>query len=271
MPTIHPTAIVAPEVVLASDVQIGPFCIVSGKVTLGAGVQLLSHVNISGPVEIGAGTMVYPGAAIGFPGQDFKFKIGMPTAGVKIGAGCLLREHITIHAATKEQGATTLGDRVFMMVNSHVGHDCRIGDDVILVNNVACGGHSEVHQKAIISGGTVVHQFNRVGKFAMVSGGSAFSQDVPPFCIGWGRNTLRGVNVVGMRRNGYSASDINAVREAFRELLRSGMPKAELIEKLRQDGRNHTPLLDLADFIETSKRGVAAPPRGRDSDGEMVE
>ncbi len=261
MPTIHPTAIVSPEAVLADDVVIGPYCIISGNCTLGAGVNLISHVCIYGPAEIGAGTTVYPNASLGFPAQDFKFKLGMPTGGIKIGEHCLIREHATIHAATKPDIPTIIGDRVFLMVNAHVGHDSVISNDVILVNNTCCAGHTHVHTKAIVSGGSVIHQFNRVGKFAMVSGLTVVTMDIPPFCIAYGRHTLAGINIIGMRRNGFSQPDIQAVRTAYKEILRDGMPRTEAVEILRERGKAHAPLLDIADFIETSKRGVATGER----------
>ena len=225
---------------------------------------MVSHVYINGPADIGDKTIIYPNASLGFPAQDFKFTLGMPTGGIKVGKGCLIREHVTIHAATRPDVATRVGDRVFLMVNSHVGHDATISDDAILVNNVACGGHTEVHTKAIVSGGTVIHQFNRVGKFAMVSGLSVVSLDIPPFCLAYGRHILGGVNIIGMRRNGFSREDITAVRTAYKELLRGGVPKTEAIAILRERGNVHAPLNDIADFLETSKRGVAAGIRKHD-------
>ena len=271
MPNIHPTAIVSKDAVLADDVTIGPFCIISGHCTLGSGVNLISHVCLYGPAEIGAGTTIYPNAVLGFPAQDFKFKLGMPTGGIKIGANCIIREHATIHAATKPDVPTTISDRVFLMVNSHVGHDAIISNDAILVNNVCCAGHTQVHTKAIVSGNTVIHQFNRVGKFAMVSGCAVVTLDIPPFCLAYGRHTLAGINIIGMRRNGYSQPDIQAVRTAYKEILRDGMPRTEAVEILRERGKLHAPLLDIADFIETSKRGIAVGERKRGASNSEPE
>lgn len=261
MPKIHATAVVSKEAILADDVEIGPFCILDGRVTLGAGVRLLSHVNLFGPIEIGSETIVYPGACLGFPAQDFKFKPGMPTNGVKIGSGCIIREHVTVHAATKPERPTLIGDRVFMMVNSHAGHDARVHDDVVLVNGSLLAGHSEVESKAIVSGNVAVHQFNRVGRFAMVSGGSVISLDVPPFGIITGRNILRGVNVIGMRRNGFSAKDINIVRRAFREYLIKPCLREESLAGLRAGAAECPALEEIAVFIEKSKRGMARGTR----------
>lgn len=261
MPKIHATAFVSKESVLADDVEIGPFCILDGKVTLGAGVRLISHVNLFGPIEIGSGTIVYPGACLGFPAQDFKFKPGMPTTGVKIGSGCIIREHVTVHAATKPERPTLIGDRVFMMVNSHAGHDAWVHDDVVLVNGSLLAGHTEVETRAIISGNVAVHQFNRVGKLAMISGLSVISLDAPPFGIITGRNTLRGVNIVGMRRNGYSSKEINAVRRAYREYLIKPCLREESLAGLRAGAAECPALEEIAVFIEKSKRGIARGTR----------
>lgn len=261
MPKIHPSAIVSKESVLAEDVDIGPGCVLEGAVTLAAGVRLIGNVYLSGPVSIGAGTLVYPGACLGFPAQDFKFKPGMETRGVQIGSGCIIREHVTVHAATKPERPTMIGDRVFMMANSHAGHDSLVHDDVILVNGSLLAGHSEVESRAIVSGNVAVHQFNRVGRFAMVSGGSVISLDAPPFGIITGRNILRGVNVIGMRRNGYSAKDINIVRRAFREYLIKPCLREESLAGLRAGAAECPALEEIAVFIEKSKRGMARGTR----------
>jgi UDP-N-acetylglucosamine acyltransferase len=266
MPKIHASAIVSKESVLADDVEIGPFCILDGKVNLGAGVRLMSHVNLAGPIEIGSGTIVYPGACLGFPGQDFKFKPGMETPGVKIGSGCILREHVTVHAATKPERSTTIGDRVFMMANSHAGHDARVHDDVILVNGSLLAGHSEVMSKAILSGNVAVHQFNRVGRFAMLSGGTVTALDIPPFAIATGRGEIRSVNVVGMRRNGFAKEEINAVRQAYREVLFVPHSREVTLAYLDELGVKFPALAEIATFIRASKRGLARGPRSGQED-----
>ncbi len=181
MPVIHPTASVAPGAELADDVEIGPYCTVSGQSRLAAGVKLIGHVYLSGPVTIGEGTTVYPFVCIGFPPQDVKFKLGDKTAGVVIGKQGLIREHATIHAASNDHTPTTVGDKIFMMVNTHLGHDARVGNGVVMVNNSAVGGHGQLHDNVTLGGGALVHQFCRVGRLAMMSGGIAVSVDVPPF------------------------------------------------------------------------------------------
>ncbi|MEX2218772.1 MAG: acyl-ACP--UDP-N-acetylglucosamine O-acyltransferase [Phycisphaerales bacterium] len=263
--SIHPTASVDPTCELAGGVEIGPACILSGTVKLAKGVRLIGHVYLSGPCTIGEGTIIYPFACIGFPGQDVKFKPGDPTAGVVVGTNGIIREHATIHAATNTHTPTTVGDRIFMMVNSHLGHDATVGNNVVMVNNSAVGGHGKLYDNSTLGGGALVHQFNRVGRFAFVSGGVAVSSDVPPFCIADDRNRLAGLNVIGLRRNGFTREQISALREAFRELLRSSVPKDEIIRTLRERGGSCPPLLELAEFVETAKRpicvGSGRPPR----------
>jgi UDP-N-acetylglucosamine acyltransferase len=259
--TIHPSAIVDPAAELGDGVEIGPFCIISGAVKLGARVRLISHVTIHGPATIGEGTTLYPGVCIGMLPQDYKFKPGMATAGVVIGNDCLIREHVTIHAASKEPGQgppTTLGDRVFMMVNSHAGHDTKIGNDVILVNGVLLAGHTEIGDKATLSGAVAVHQFARVGRLAFASGLSAVARDLPPFCIAAERNQMKGINAVGLRRSGMPREHITALRAAFREAFRVSRTRPEQIEVLRALGRDCPPVMEMADFVAASKRGLLA-------------
>jgi len=229
-------------------------------------VSVIGHVYIEGPCSIGEGTTVFPFACIGFPGQDVKFKPGDPTAGVVIGKHGIIREHVTIHAATKPEAPTSVGDRVFMMVNSHVGHDGAVGDNVVMVNGAAIGGHARLMDNCTMGGGAMLHQFNRVGRFAFISGTAALSCDVPPFCIAEGRNRLAGINRIGLRRNGFSPADVSALRHAFRELFRNPVPREEMTRVLRERGQECPPLLEMAEFIAgVGKRslavGVGRPPR----------
>ena len=257
MPTIHPTAILEGEIELADDAEIGPYCVLSGPVSLGAGVRLIAHVNLQGPIRIGSGTIVYPNASLGFEPQDYKFLPGSPTAGVEIGSDCLIREHVTVHAATSLEKPTSIGNHVFMMVNSHAGHDAAVHDDVILVNNVALAGHSQVHPKAIMSGGVLVHQFARIGKMAMVSGGALATVDVLPYCMAVGRGSVVGLNLVGLRRSGMSHDEINTLRRVYSQVLRHNPPRDELIEMLAEHAQDSPAVQDMHDFVLGSKRTIA--------------
>lgn len=261
MAKVHPTAIIGPEANLAPDVSIGPWCIVEGRVRLGAGVTLVAHVHLCGPLEIGAGTTLYPGACIGLPPQDVKFKPGDPTAGVVIGANCIIREHVTVHAATKIDVPTRVGDNVFMMVNTHLGHDARVGNRVVLVNNTALAGHSSVDDQATLSGAVLVHQFTRIGRLAFISGGAPVPSDVPPFCVSAGRDSLAGINRVGMRRAGMERAEIDAVWHAFRTLLARTTPRDELIAGLDAIGESSPAVREMAAFVRAAgRRSIMAPP-----------
>ncbi|MEK6703313.1 MAG: acyl-ACP--UDP-N-acetylglucosamine O-acyltransferase [Planctomycetota bacterium] len=266
MPVIHPSAIVSPHAQLAQNVEIGPGCIVqasaSAPVHLAPGVRLIANVILQGPLSIGENTTVYPNACLGLPAQDFKFSIGSPTAGVKIGAGCLIREGVTVHAATKPDIPTTIGDRVMMMVNSHAGHDAFVSNDVILANGALLAGHSHIGERANISGNCAIHQFNRVGRLAFVSGGVALSTDVPPFCVSAGRNRLHAVNLVGMRRNGLPREHITQVRWAFNQAFRRSLPRDEMLAKLLELGKDCPPVMEMHQFVLDAKRPIS-PGLGR--------
>ncbi|MCL4220452.1 MAG: acyl-ACP--UDP-N-acetylglucosamine O-acyltransferase [Phycisphaerales bacterium] len=262
MSSVHPSASVGSEVQLGEGVEIGPRCEIDGPVTLGAGVRLLGNIYLRGPVTIGAGTIIYPFACIGFPGQDVKFKPGDPTPGVVIGENCTLREHITIHAATRPEHPTTIGNRVFMMVNAHVGHDAIVGNDVIMVNNSCLAGHTVVYDRVTMSGLTAVHQFCRVGRFAFLSGGAVASCEVPPFATISHRNIIGSINVVGMRRNGFDNAEITAVRQAYRQAFHGKtLTRAQLLEVLDGMGVHSKAVAELAEFVRTAKRPLCRMPR----------
>lgn len=258
---IHPSAHVDPDAHLAQGVVVGPRCHVGPGVRLGPSVRLINSVHIEGPATIGDGTIIYPFAAIGMPGQDFKFAPGDPTPGVAIGSGCVIREHVTIHAATQNERPTTIGNKCYFMVASHVGHDCLVGNDVILVNNALLAGHVTVGDKATLSGNTAIHQHARVGHLAFISGGVATTMDVPPFCLCDQINTTSGLNLVGLRRNNIPKESIEALRYAFRTVIAKSLPRAEARQKLNELGQNDAYVQQLADFIAQSKRGI-----GRGSD-----
>ncbi|MBZ0173304.1 MAG: acyl-ACP--UDP-N-acetylglucosamine O-acyltransferase, partial [Phycisphaerales bacterium] len=217
---IHPTSIVSDEARLAPGVTVGPRCTIEGPVVLGEGVTLISDVQIHGDTRIGAGSTVYPYACIGFGPQHVKIKPGDPIGGVRIGAGAVVREHATVHASMYPDKLTVIGDRFYLMVTGHVGHDCILGDDVIVCNAALLGGHCEIADRVYISGNVVVHQFCRVGRGAMLAGGAGCNADVPPYCTLVENNMLGGLNLVGMRRAGVPREDITIARKAYREAFR---------------------------------------------------
>jgi UDP-N-acetylglucosamine acyltransferase len=276
MPTIHHSAVIDPQATLGEGVIIGPNCVVVGAVNLGQGVELLANVFLQGPLTIGPRTRIWPGASIGTDPQDYKVKPGFPTAGVTIGADCLLREGVTIHSATKADVPTRIGDRVFMMVNSHAGHDAHVSDDVVIVNGSMLAGHTFVGPKVNISGNSALHQFCRVGKGAMLSGGSAISTDVPPYCVTVGRNALAGLNLVGMRRSGVPREHITLTREAYRKVFRANAPRSEMIALLTEYAASGAqPVIDMLDFVTSGKKPICPyrpqPSRsGLQEDGDLA-
>jgi UDP-N-acetylglucosamine acyltransferase len=267
MPKIHPSAIVEKSVQLHESVEIGPWCHVSGNVQLGAGVRLVGNVYIQGPVTVGEGTVIYPFACIGFEPQDVKFKPGMPTGGVQIGVNCMIREHVTIHCATKPDVPTTVGDRAFMMVNSHIGHDGRIGNDVTMVNASVIGGHAQIADRVLLGGNSAIHQFVRVGRLAMIGGDSSSSLDVPPFLVGANRNNLAGINLIGMRRSGMDRNDITAVREAYRSVFKPGLMREQMLARLAELGKGSPAVMEMHEFVRTAKRPLLAHASSRDLSG----
>jgi UDP-N-acetylglucosamine acyltransferase len=268
MPSIHPTAIVDPACQLADDAVIGPYSILSGAVTLGPGARLIGSNYLQGPVSIGARTILYPFACIGYAPQDYKFGPGSVTAGVVIGRDCLIREHATVHASTKPDVPTRVGDRVFLMCSTHVAHDARVGDRVVMVNGSGIAGHGEISDDVTLGGNAVIHQFCRIGRMVMMSGDCAVNLDVPPFCVVSERNRIGGLNLVGLRRAGVPREQITALRRAFSDLLYTPMPREQLVSQLRERGGDGAcpPMMEMAEFIAGSKRGITPgfgkPARG---------
>ncbi len=219
---IDPLARVAEGAQLGQDVRIGPFCTVGPHAELGDGVELVSHAVVEGHTRIGARTVLRPFAVVGGPPQSLSYK-GQPTR-VEIGEDGYIGDHATVNRATAEgHGFTRVGHHVFMMINSHVGHDCTVGDHVVFANNAVLGGHCEIGNRVFLGGQCAVHQFTRIGDFAMVGGLSGAKDDLIPFGMSFGANgvtaELIGLNVVGLKRNGFSRSDLLAVRACYQALF----------------------------------------------------
>src|SRR5919201_6883297 len=219
MTAVDPTARVADSAVLGNDVSVGPYCVVGPHVTLGDGVRLVAHVHITGNTSVGERTVIYPFASLGTPPQSVKYR-GGPTRLV-VGADCDIREGVTINTGTEDGGGLTeVGARCFFLAGSHVGHDCRVGNDVTLANNAVLGGHVTTGDYVSLGGHAAVHQFVRIGESAMISGVSGVAGDVIPFALAIGqRAVLDGLNVVGLRRRGFGRADIHRLRQAYRALF----------------------------------------------------
>lgn len=216
---IDPTARLADGALIADDVEIGPYCTIGPQVELRAGVRLLSHVNLSGVTVVGERTVIYPFASLGTSPQSNAYRGGATR--LMVGVDCRIREGVTISTGSEDGGGvTSVGDRCFLMANSHVAHDCNIGDDVTFANNAVLAGHVQVGNHVFLGGNTAVHQFVRIGESAMLGGGSGIGGDVMPFGFAFGfRAGLVGLNIVGLKRRGYSRDDLHRLRRAYRMLF----------------------------------------------------
>lgn len=217
---IHALAVVAPGAAIGPGVRVGPFCTVGPEAVLEAGVELVSHVAVEGRTLLREGARLFPFSSVGLPPQDLKYR-GEPT-GCEIGPRTQLREHVTVHrGSVGGDGVTRVGADCLLMACAHVGHDCRLGDRVILANNVMLGGHVQVGEQCFLGGGAAIHQFVRVGRQAMVGGLAGVTNDIPPFGNVFGLPArLVGLNAVGLRRRGFSRDNLHRLRAAFRLLFR---------------------------------------------------
>jgi UDP-N-acetylglucosamine acyltransferase len=250
---IHNLAIVDKNSQIAKDADIGPYAIVEPGVKIGAGVKIWPHAYICGGTEIGDGTEVHMGAVLGHAPQDLAYKGG--DTKLVIGKRNVIREYATVHRGTKDSSATVLGDENYLMALSHVGHNCEIGNRVILANCALLGGYVKVEDGAFISGNVAVHQFCRIGTLAMIGGFSGVNKDVPPYMLLRGPSIIRSVNLVGLRRAKIPPEAIRKIKEAFRLLYRANLNISQAIEEMRKLGPSKE-LEDIIKFIETSKRGI---------------
>jgi len=253
---IHPTAVISPQAHLGAEVTIGPYCVIEANVSLGDRCKLHSHVVIHGHSEIGSENEFFPFAAIGTKSQDLKYA-GEPTSLV-IGDRNVFRENTTVHRGTQEDSPTRVGSDNLCLAYSHIAHDCRVGDHIILSNNGTLAGHVTVGNYAIISGLTAVHQFCRVGEHSITGGVSKIVQDIPPFTIADGNPaSIRGINQVGLQRRGFSDEDIRALRTAYKKLfLKKDLNLAKAIEAIDPSLGENPKVGQLLTFIESSERGV---------------
>jgi UDP-N-acetylglucosamine acyltransferase len=255
---IHPTAIVDPRAEIDSSAEVGPFAVIEGRARVGARTRIHAHAVITGGAEIGADNRVHAGAVLGDVPQDVAFT-GAESF-LRIGDGNVFRENSTIHRGTKPESETRIGDRNYFMQNSHVAHNCRIGDDAIVAGGAMLSGYVELGDRGFVSGNCVVHQFVRIGRLALLRGLSRTSRDVPPFCIMDGTHTVRALNLVGLRRAGISAPAIRAIRDAFKILFLRPRNLTRALAELER-GPLSAEVVELVEFIRTSRRGVCFGPR----------
>ncbi|MGH7276507.1 MAG: acyl-ACP--UDP-N-acetylglucosamine O-acyltransferase [Candidatus Rokuibacteriota bacterium] len=258
---VHPTALVDAAARLHPGVRIGAFSIVGPEVTLAADAEVGHHVVLEGRVEIGAGAKIGHGSVLGGKPQDLKYREGTPS-GVRIGAGTVLREYVTIHRATHPEGWTEIGEGCLIMAMSHVAHDCRVGDGAIIINYAGITGHCEIGERATIGGLSGIVPFTRVGAFAYVGGFSKVTADVPPYMLADGIPVAaHGVNVVGLRRAGMPAAERRLLQDAYRLLYRSGLTPQSAVERIRRELDPIPPIARLLEFIAGSRRGICGPPQ----------
>ena len=259
---IHPTALVDASAELGNGVEVGPYAIIEGGVCVGEGTRILAHACLCRGTTTGAECQIHFGAVIGHAPQDLSFK-GEPTR-VLLGDRVVVRENATVHRATQPEKPTTVGDGSFLMVGSHVAHDCQLGRNVILANGAQLAGHVEVGDGAFVSGNVVIHQFVRVGRLVILSGGSRFGMDVPPYLIGDGVNAVTSLNAVGLRRSKDLDTEARAqIKAAYKVLYRSGLALKEALARLKAEF-DHPAVKHWVEFFEhPTKRGFCHYKAGR--------
>lgn len=272
MTEIHPTAAVSPGAKIGAGCKIGPGCVIGPDAVLEDGVELVAHVIVDGHTRLGSGVKVFPFATIGMAPQDLKYK-NEPTR-CDIGARTQIREHATIHrGSVGGEGVTRVGADCLIMAVAHVAHDCQLADRVILANNVMLGGHVEIADTVFVGGGTAIHQFVRIGRQAVIGGMSGIEADVIPFGSAMGnRARLIGLNLIGLKRRGFSRPEIHALRGAFRLLFREPGVFSDRIAEAAQRWPEDKQVAEVLHFIRnTSRRGLCKAGRGADDHDDDSE
>ncbi len=252
--SIHPTAVIDKRAELDSTVEVGPYAVIDGSVQIAAGTKVMAHAHISGDkTVIGKNNQIHIGAVIGHFPQHLAYD-GSPR-GLEIGNNNIFREYVTIHRAFEEDHPTRIGDDCFLMGGSHVAHDCQLGNGVIIANYSMLGGHAVLQDGVNISGGCAVHQHTRVGRFAMLQGGAMIGKDLAPFMLASGKNKVRAINAIGLKRAGFNIAARKAIKNAFKVLIRDGNSIPKSVEILSA-GQPCDEVREILDFIATSKRGI---------------
>jgi len=252
---IHSTAIIDPKAELASDVEVGPYSIVGEGARIGKGTVIGPHVVIAAHTDIGENNKIYHGASLGGDPQDISYKDEKTF--VRIGNGNTIREYVTIHRATRDGEATTLGDNNFFMAYTHAGHDCRVGNNIIITNCTALAGHVIVEDFAVLSGYVGIHQFVRIGTMAMVGGLARITQDILPYTLVEGNPAkTHGLNSVGLRRRGIDSETRTELKRAYKILCRSGLSIDKAVAKVESEIEQKKEVAHLIKFAKASKRGI---------------
>jgi UDP-N-acetylglucosamine acyltransferase len=263
---VHPTAIVDKDAKLGPGVRVGPYCLIGAGVELGEACELISHAVVVGRTTIGARARIFPFASIGHQPQDLKYK--GETSTLSVGSDCIIREGVTMNPGTAGGGSvTTVGHKCAFLANSHVGHDCHVGNGVIFSNNVMLAGHCMVGDFAILGGGAAVIQFARVGAHSFLGGMSGLENDLIPYGMAVGnRAYLSGLNIVGLQRRGFSREQIHALRRAYRLLFAAEGTLMERVEDVAVEFKDNPIVAEIVDFIRAGgKRSICTPSASADS------
>jgi UDP-N-acetylglucosamine acyltransferase len=256
---IHKSSVIDKNAKISNNVKIGPFCYVGPNVELSENVELISNVHIEGETKIGQGTKIFPFASIGTQPQDLKFKNEKNS--LLIGEKNIIREYVTINPGTLGGGSkTVVGNNCLLMISSHIAHDCNIGNDVIIANNVPLGGHVTIEDGVVIGGNSAVQQFTRIGEMAMIGGMTGVLHDVIPYGLSTGnRNSLQGLNLIGLRRAKFENKDILGLSEAYKEIFASKNIN-ENLSKLNGSFQKNPLVKNVIDFItKDKKRSICTP------------
>jgi len=257
VPDVHASAVVDPRASLADGVVVGPFAVVGPDVELAEGVELGAQAHVTGRTRVGARTRIFPFAVVGEQPMDKKF--AGEVSYLEIGCDNVIREHATVHVGTEKGGGTTrIGDDNLIMNGAHVAHDVQVGSHTILASFAGCAGHVEVGDHAVLGAYTGVHQYARIGESVMTAANTMLAQDAPPFALMAGdRAHLAGINVVGLKRRGFSPEARRAIKHAYHVLFSSKLPIAEGLKRLADEGEPTAEVARLVRFLETSQRGIA--------------
>ncbi len=256
---IDKTSIIDKNAKISKNVKIGPYTIIGPDVEISENVEIHSHVNITGNTKIGEGTKIFPFASIGTAPQDLKFK-GEKT-NLIIGKKNIIREYVTINPGTDSGGGLTIvGDNCLLMICSHIAHDCKVGNNVVIANNVPLGGHAIIEDGVIIGGNSAVQQFTRIGRLAMIGGMTGVLKDVIPFGLSFGnRNYLKGINLIGLRRNKYDNKEIIELGETYKKIFSPGN-LFENVKKINNEYKNNNLVKEVTSFIlKDKKRPICSP------------
>jgi UDP-N-acetylglucosamine acyltransferase len=253
---IHPTAVIAPDAVLADGVEVGPYSVIGPGVEIGRGTRVGPHVVIEGPTRIGDGNRIFQFASVGADPQDKKYR--GEVSRLEIGDRNVIRECVTLHRGTaQDKSVTRIGDDNLFMAYAHVAHDCVIGNQCILANNATLGGHVRLDDWVIMGGLSAIHQFGRVGAHAFIANNAAVTRDVPPFVMAVGQPAdAHSINAEGLKRRGFTPEQIRNIRAAFRVLYRSGLKLAEATAQLEALARDQPEILPLVEFLPQASRGI---------------